>query len=155
MATSYSCLPANMARLVDRMSRQAQSFFQEAPAGEMWTPRLLASTPSGVMELECPNYHAELRDSIFANLRLQLRLLEAECYVLAAEAWLDTSSSELRPSLLPTRREVLLLSGADQQGNTWGASYELIRDVSTGRVTKLALNNESTDFSGPIFDLLR
>jgi hypothetical protein len=149
-----SCLPT-MADLMRIMTAEVRSFYAMARPHQMWVPRLFAVVPVGVVVLSCPDYDADDRDRIYDDLRLKLRLLEADCYVLAAEAWMGKAGSTLRPSQQPTRREVMILSAADRHGATQSAAYELIRGWSTGAVKELAELPSGKEFTGPIFELLR
>jgi hypothetical protein len=117
-----------MAELMRIMTAEVRSFYAIAHRHQMWVPRLFAVAPIGVVVLSCPDYDADDRDRIYRDLRLKLSLIEADCYVLAAEAWIGSAGSALRPSQQPSRREVMVLSAADRHGATQSAAYELMRD---------------------------
>lgn len=149
-----SCLPT-MAELMRIMTAEVRSFYAMARPQQVWVPRLFAVVPVGVVVMSCPNHDADDRERIYSDLRLKLRLLEAESYVLAAEAWMGSAGSALLPSQQPARREVMVLSAADRHGATQGAAYELMRDWSTGTVNELAELPSGRELAGPIFELLR
>jgi hypothetical protein len=152
-SSDASCLPT-MADLMRIMTTEVRSFYAMARPHQMWVPRLFAVVPGGVVVLSCPDYDADDRDRIYDDLRFKLRLLEADCYVLAAEAWMGKAGSTLRPSQYPARREIVMLSAADRRGATQSAAYELMRDWSTGAVKELAELPSGKEFTGPIFELL-
>ena len=127
-----------MARFMRIMTAEVRSFYAMARPHQMWVPRLFAVVPDGVVVMSCPDYDADDRDRIYNDLRLKLRLMEADCYVLAAEGWIGCAGSALRPSQQPARREVIVLSAANRLGATQGAAYEFMRDWSTGAVKELA-----------------
>ncbi|WP_457091135.1 hypothetical protein [Microvirga sp. P5_D2] len=137
------------------MTAEVRSFYATARPHQVWVPRLFAVVPVGVVVMSCPDDDADDRETIYDDLRLKLRLLEADCYVLAAEAWMGNAGSALRPSQQPARREVMILSAADRRGATQGAAYELMRDWSTGGVKELAELPSGKELTGPIFELLR
>jgi hypothetical protein len=143
-----------MADLMRIMTAELRSFYATARPHQVWVPRLFAVVPVGVVVMSCPDYDADDRDRIHDDLRLKLRLLEADCYVLAAEAWMGNAGSALRPSLQPTRREVMILSAADRRGATQSAAYELVRDWATGAVKELAELPSGRTLAGPLFELL-
>jgi hypothetical protein len=144
-----------MADLMRIMTAEVRSFYATARPHQVWVPRLFAVVPVGVIVMSSPDYDADDRDRIYSDLRLKLRLLEADCYVLAAEAWMGSAGSALRPSQHPARREVMILSAADRRGATQSAAYELMRDWSTGAVKELAELPSGKELTGPVFELLR
>lgn len=149
-----SSLPT-MADLMRMMTAEMRSFYATARPHQVWTPRLFAVVPVGVVVMSCPDHDANDQDRIYSDLRLKLRLIETECYVLAVEAWMGSAGSALRPSQQPARREVMILSAADRRGATQSAAYELMRDWSTGTVSELAELPSGRELTGPIFQLLR
>ncbi|WP_457090579.1 hypothetical protein [Microvirga sp. P5_D2] len=104
------------------MTAEVRSFYATARPHQKWVPRLFAVVPVGVVVLSCPDYDADDRDRIYDDLWLKLRLLEAESYVLAAEAWMGSVGSALRLSQQPACREVMILSAADRRGATQSAA---------------------------------
>jgi hypothetical protein len=144
-----------MADLMRIMTAEVRAFYAMARPHQVWVPRLFALVPIGVVVMECPHYDTGDRDRIYGDLQLKLRLLEADCYVLAVEAWMGSAGSALRPSQQPARREIVMLSAADRRGATQSAAYELMRDWSTGVVNELAELPSGKEMTGPIFELLR
>lgn len=154
--TSFDTTTApTMADLMRIMTAEARSFYATVRPHQVWVPRLFAVVPVGVVAMSCPDRDANDRDRIYADLRLKLRLMEARCYVLAAEAWMGSTGSALRLSHQPSRREVMILRAADWRGATQSAAYELMRDWSTGTVKELAELPSGKELTGPIFELLR
>jgi hypothetical protein len=143
-----------MADLMRIMTAEVRSFYATALPHQVWVPRLFAVVPVGVVVMLCPDHDADDRDRIYGDLRFKLRLMEADCYVLAAEAWVGSAGSALRPSQQPARREVMMLSAADRCGATRSAAYELMRDWSTGTVKELAELPSGRTLAGPLFELL-
>jgi hypothetical protein len=127
---------ATLQQLINDMTQEVETFWEAAQAGDGWSPRVIASTPSGVIGLMCPDYDAYDRAYVFAELRQHLRDLGADSYVLASEAWMGDRTSDLPPSQQASRREIMLVCAADKSGNTDAVVLEMVRD-STGRVTKL------------------
>jgi hypothetical protein len=134
---------------------EVRSFYATARPSQMWGPTVIAGVPDGVVVMMCPGYDADDRGWIYNDLPRMLKLMEADCYVLAAEGWVGCAGSPLRPSQHPARREVIVLSAADRLGATQGAAYELVRDWSTGAVKELAELPSGGPSSGPIFELLQ